>query len=273
MKRFLSIFVAIVMAMTMVVPAFAYTDTKDSDYNAAITFLSGLGVVNGYEDGSYQPGKVVTRAEMSKLLVVALGLDTGASLLEGTSSFNDVPTTHWATGYIAVAVQYGLIKGDGDGNFRPDDTVNYAEVATMTLRALGYDRMVDKNGQWPTNYLNKANELKIFDEIANKFEGTDGATRGTVAQMLWNMLNTQMWAVNGENENDGLNYGKTEDTMLDVKFDKYSFADDLKYKGSAVTVEEEEWVVSLVFEGETTSANDDITVKYAENDFYTFVPG
>ena len=179
------------MAMTMVVPAFAYTDTKDSDYNAAITFLSGLGVVNGYEDGSYQPEKVVTRAEMAKLLVVALGLDAGASLLEGTSSFDDVATTHWATGYIAVAVQYGLIKGDGDGNFRPDDTVNYAEVATMVLRALGYDRVVDKNGQWPTNYLNKANELKIFDEIAEKFEGTDGATRGTVAQMLWNMLNLE----------------------------------------------------------------------------------
>ena len=61
--------------------------------------------------------------------------------------------------------------------------------------------------------------------------------------------------------------------MLNIKFDKYSFADDLKYKGSAVTVEEEEWVVSLVFEGETTSDDDDITVKYAENDFYTFVPG
>ena len=273
MKRFLSIFVAIVMAMTMVVPAFAYTDTKDSDYNAAITFLSGLGIVNGYDDGSYQPEKVVTRAEMAKLLVVALGLEAGASLLEGTSSFDDVPTSHWATGYIAVAVQYGLIKGDGDGNFRPDDTVNYAEVATMVLRALGYDRVVDKNGTWPTNYLNKANELKIFDEIANKFEGTDGATRGTVAQMLWNMLNTQMWVVITENESDGLNYGKDpEGKMIDTKFPEYSFSDELKFKDVEVTDEKEEWVVTLVFEGETEEA-DDIKVEYAGNDFYTFVPG
>lgn len=266
MKRFLSIFVAIVMTMTMVVPAFAYTDTDDSDYNAPITHLSGLGVINGYEDGSFQPEKVVTRAEMAKLLVVALGLEAGASLLEGTSSFDDVPTTHWATGYIAVAVQYGLIKGDGDGNFRPDDTVNYAEVATMALRALGYDRVVDKNGQWPTNYLNKANELKIFDDIVESFVGTDGATRGTVAQMLWNMLNTKMWEVTSENENDGLNYSKGE-TMLKVKFPEYTFADELIFEEYEVAENKGKWEVTLAFEDDTD------TYKYAGNDFYTFVPG
>ena len=224
MKKFLAIFLAVVMTVSMVSTAFAarYTDVANSDYNAAIENLSGLGVISGYDDGSYQPGKVITRAEMAKLLVVSLGLDVGASVLQGKSSFDDVPTTHWATGYIAVAVQYGLIKGDGDGNFRPDDTVNYAEAATMVLRALGYDRVVDKTGVWPTNYLNKANELKIFDEVGS-FTGANGATRGTVAQMMWNMMNTQMWEVGSESESNGLTYGKGE-TMLTVKFPDFNTA-------------------------------------------------
>ncbi len=224
MKKILAILLVVVMSLSMITPVFAgrYTDADDSDYAKAIENLSGLGVINGYEDGSYQPEKIVTRAEMAKLLVVALGLDAGASLLEGETSFDDVDAGHWATGYIAVAVQYGLIKGDGDGNFRPDATVNYAEAATMVLRALGYDRVVDKAGQWPTNYLNKANELKVF-EYVEAFKGTDGATRGTVAQMMWNMLKTPMWEVGSESENDGLTYGKGN-TMLAVKFPDFNTA-------------------------------------------------
>ena len=217
MKRFLSILLAVVMTLSMITPVFAasYSDTKGNDYEAAIEHLSGLGVIAGYEDGSFKPEKVVTRAEMAKLLVVSLGLEQGASILEGTSMFNDT-VGHWAVGYINVAAQYGLIKGDGDGNFRPDDTVNYAEASTMCLRALGYERVVEKAGQWPTNYLNKANELKLFEDLA-AFTGTDGATRGSVAQLMWNMINTQMWVIDSESETDGVNYKKGE-TMLELKF-------------------------------------------------------
>ncbi|MDD3923469.1 MAG: hypothetical protein PHY39_08105, partial [Endomicrobiaceae bacterium] len=49
------------------------------------------------------------------------------------------------------------------------------------------------------------------------------ATRGTVAQMMWNMLNTQMWEVGSESESNGLTYGKGE-TMLTVKFPKFNTA-------------------------------------------------
>lgn len=270
MKRFLSVLLAVVMIMSMVPAVFAatYSDTADSDYANAIEFLSGLGVVSGYEDGTFLPEKVVTRAEMSKLLVVALGLDAGADLLKGTSSFDDVPTTHWATGYIAVAVQYGLIKGDGDGNFRPDDTVNYAEAATMILRALGYDRVVDKNGQWPTNYLNKANELLIFDELG-KFGGTDGATRETIAQMIWNMMNTRMWEVAAETEGDGLTYAQGA-TMIASKYPKYEAHVKNNAAGLADivvdTTKKDEPIVKLEFD-------DGNIGTYAGNDFYTFVVG
>lgn len=220
MKRFLSILVAVAMTISMVLPVFAYTDVADSDYAAAIAHLSGLGVVDGYEDGSYKPEKVVTRAEMAKLLVVALGLDAGADLLTGESEFADVATSHWAIGFINVATQYGLIKGDGDGNFRPDDTVNYAEVATMALRALNYTKVVEEKGQWPTNYLNKANELKLFEDVA-EFKASEGAKRGEVAQILWNMVNSQMWAIVAESQGNGF-ISAPGDTMMTVKFPHYS---------------------------------------------------
>ncbi|MBE5821948.1 MAG: S-layer homology domain-containing protein [Clostridiales bacterium] len=264
MKRFLSILVAVAMTISMVLPVFAYTDTEGNDYEAAIAHLSGLGVINGYEDGSFQPAKVVTRAEMAKLLVVALDLDAGADILTGESEFADVDANHWAIGFINVATSYGLIKGDGDGNFRPDDTVNYAEAATMALRALNYTSVVEKAGVWPTNYLNKANELRLFKDVA-EFKASEGAKRGEVAQILWNMLNTKMWEVVQENENNGLT-STANRTMMEVKFADYAFKSSLVFDKAEASFKDGEYVVTLTFDG-------DVSYIYNENDFYTFVKG
>ena len=264
MKKFLSLVLAIAMMLTVAVPAFAatFTDIDDSDYKVAIERLAALGIINGKTATEYDPDGIVTRAEMAKLLVVCLGLKTGATILEGTVTFADTQG-HWAIGYINVASQYGLIKGDGDGNFRPDDTVNYAEAATMAIRALNYARVVDKTGEWPTNYLNKALELKLFDDV--KFtNASDGANRGSIAQMIWNMLISPMWVITQESEADGIYYGKTGETMLKLKFPDYEVK-EFTFGDFEVLVEDDEYVVNVTL--------DNSDYEYAKNDFYKFVPG
>ncbi len=247
MKRVLSLVLALSMVLSMFTFAFAGTTLKDvvgTEYEAAVSALVELGIVNGYNDGTYQPKKVVSRAEMAKLLVISAGLEPAALVAKGVTNFSDVDRDHWATGYINVASQYGYINGYPDGTFRPDETVTYAEAVTMAVRVLGYKTVVESKGTWPTNYIAKAQELKVLKDVTY---GTyaDGAVRGNVALIIWNMLRTNMWDVTSENENDGLTYGKTGETMINKYFEDYQYVDEdaearvigIDVKGGKVTVD------------------------------------
>ncbi len=158
-----------------------YSDIAGKDCEGAVTVLSAIGVVNGYADGTYKPEKVVTRAEMAKLLIVALGMD---EYVKGTyTSFSDVKN-HWANSYIAYAASMGIIEGYPDGTFRPDNTVTYQEAVTMIVRALGYQDQY-LTGTWPASHVSMAKSLGILKDIVAT---ADGANRGDVAIMLYNAI-------------------------------------------------------------------------------------
>ena len=275
MKRVLSLILAISMVMSMFSFAFAGSSLKDvvdTDYEAAVEALVELGIVNGYEDGTYRPEQNVSRAEMAKLLVVAAGLEPAAKLAEGATKFADV-NGGWASGYVNVASEYGYVMGDPDGNFRPDDTVSYAEAATMALRVLGYKSYIEAKGTWPTNYISKAEDLKLLEDIT--FDSySDGAARGNVAILIWNMLTTKMWTIVGESEGDGLNY-TDRDVMLEVKFPDYEYG-VVTFEGFSIN-DDGEVIVDLEesddVKPEETFTPNAMGYEYFENDFYTFVPG
>lgn len=159
-----------------------FEDTKGLDCEGAVAVLSALGVISGYPDGTYKPEGIVTRAEMAKLIIVALGLEDYTDGMY--SSFPDVPGSHWATGYVAYAVSLGIIEGYPDGTFRPESIVSYQEAVTMIVRALGYQ---DKylSGSWPASHVNQAIALDILKNIKAT---ALGANRGDIARLLYNSL-------------------------------------------------------------------------------------
>lgn len=270
MKKVLSLILAISMVMSMFTFSFAGTELRDvagTEYQSAVEALVELGIVNGYEDGTYKPGAVVTRAEMAKLLVVAAGLEKAAELNEGATRFSDV-NGGWASGYINVAAEYGYIVGDPEGTFRPNDTVSYAEAATMALRVLGYKSVIESKGTWPTNYISWAEELEMLDNVEYKTY-KDGATRGNVAILIWNMLRTNMWNINGESEGDGLQYGKS-DPMLNTKFPNYKYS-VATFKDFDINADAEVIVTLSTAKDSKVALNGDY--EYLKNDFYTFVEG
>ena len=57
----------------------------------------------------------------------------------------------------------------------------------MAIRVLGYKTVVEAKGTWPTNYIAKAQELKVLNDVDYK-SYSEGATRGNVALLIWNML-------------------------------------------------------------------------------------
>lgn len=99
-------------------------------YSTAVRTLALEGIVNGYEDGSFRPEHMVTRAEF---VTMALRL-AGISPSGAGSRFRDVSQTHWAAGYIQAAAGSGLISGYSDGTFRPDQYITRAEAVTILNR-------------------------------------------------------------------------------------------------------------------------------------------
>ncbi|QJD84585.1 S-layer homology domain-containing protein [Cohnella herbarum] len=115
------------------------TDTKFSDISghwaeANIKQAVSMGIVKGYADGTFKPGKTVTRAEFAVMLMNALKpQEEGSALIFSDSA----KIGAWARKAVAQAVQAGIIKGYKDGTFRPDAEITRAEMAAMLANAAG----------------------------------------------------------------------------------------------------------------------------------------
>lgn len=256
-KRIISLMLACIMifsSFTGVYAASAVTDVENTKYESAVESLEILGIINGYEDGSFRPENEITRAEMAKLLVVSIGLEAAAKVSKGNTRFSDVNETHWASGYINVAAEYNIINGYPDGTFAPDAPVQYSEATTMAVRALGYKSVVEAKGTWPINYIAKAEELKILDGI--EYDNyADNAIRGDVALLLWNALVIPTWGIIGESDGDGLSYGPSK-TLIAQHFENYIYVDkDLRI--TDVQIQEGKVFISLNGEDTLIELEDD----------------
>ena len=228
MKKYCYIMSIIAICFTMCSVTFAATTLKDikgTDYEEAVENLIEIGLVNGYpEDNTYRPNVVVTRAQMAKMMVIALGEeDKVEAAAKKSATFTDIKSGHWAYGYVNVAKDLGIINGYPDGRFGPEDTVTYAEASTMALRALGYEDEVAKSTEnWPNNYITYGKKLSLFDSM-DKFDSGKGAARGDVALLLWNMLRTGVCTAI-EQTNSGIKYGEGE--RMIYKYKNYIYEDD-----------------------------------------------
>ena len=114
--------------------AATFTDVSDGTlYSEAILTMSKLGVVNGYEDGSFKPEGGITRAEFTAVITRAMGI---AENVGGTSPFTDVPADHWALKNIIASTDRGITNGMGDGTFAPEGKTTRAQAAVLINRAM-----------------------------------------------------------------------------------------------------------------------------------------
>lgn len=196
LKKVISTVAALAMsASTLVAFAADYPDVDASaNYKQAVDELSALNIINGYEDGTFQPDKLVTRAEFSKMLITMLGkaeLAQAESAAGSNTAFTDVPGSHWASGFVTAAATNGYINGMGDGTFAPDSNVTYAQAMKMLVCAAGYEQWaIQKNGAenaWPNSYLYYANQVDIGKGVSGVSD-TSELTRAQVAQMIDNTL-------------------------------------------------------------------------------------
>ena len=195
LKRVLSLALSGIMLVGMMAIGASAADFVDADeivHNDAVNILVALNVINGKDDGShFDPTGDVTRAEMAKMIAVAMNGGTDANTgVKGTPSFTDIKG-HWAESYIEYCYDLGIISGRGDGTFDPGANVTGLEATKMVLTALGYDATAYRltGAAWAvrTDELARKADPSLYDELSGVVMATP-ASRDVAAQLIWNGL-------------------------------------------------------------------------------------
>lgn len=249
LKKTLAVVLAFAMILSFgAISTFAYSDVEASTTTGeAVSILSNLGILSGFEDGTFRPDETVTRAQMASIIVRTLGYDSQAVSSAGSTVFSDVAADHWASGYINVAQAQGIISGYGNGMFGPEDKVTYEQAVKMIVSALGYDLVAVQKGGYPTGYLAVASAEGITKN-ANGRVG-DPAKRSSIAILVYNSLEVRLldqssWTTDGSDE-----YKKTDKTILS------DYLDVEKWEGVVTNVPYIEYATSGYDE-----KNQDITI-------------
>ncbi|MCF0151309.1 MAG: S-layer homology domain-containing protein [Firmicutes bacterium] len=191
MKKLLSVMLVLSMILASSAAVFAagYSDIKNSPAKAAIEKLTGLGVLEGYGDGTFRPEKNVTRAEMVKTILAALKVKVEEKT--ANTQFEDVDAGMWYASYIKTAVAKGIVEGKTPTVFDPNGDVTCDQAITMVVRAMGFSESKLK-GSYPDCFTDKADSLGILTGV---HKGASAASREEVAQLVCNMLD---WAEQNE---------------------------------------------------------------------------
>ena len=193
LKKLVSIVLSLSMligVMAVSVSAKSYSDVETSAaYFEAVDILSGLKILEGDEEGNFNPDAEIKRSEFAAVVCRALGQENAANGSKGFTKFSDVSTDHWAVGYINWAAQQKIVNGIGDNQFAPDAPVKYQEAVKMLVAALGYEPMATRKGGYPTGYMVVAasNNMGV-----SGVGGTENAARKVVAQLTYQALDVPL---------------------------------------------------------------------------------
>ena len=198
MKKFLSLVLALVMTMSLVTisaGAKDFTDDEKITYDEAVAVISEIGVVDGYEDGNFNPQGSLTRGAAAKIICnMILGPTTAAELHADTAPYKDVPTNHTFAGYIAYCAKEGIISGYADGTFRPAGTLTGYAFMKMLLGALGYDAAIEgyTGANWSINVAKQAINVGLNKSLEGEFNGVKAVNREEAALYAFNTLKADL---------------------------------------------------------------------------------
>ena len=191
LKKILALVMALVMSMSLVTIANAadFTDNDDISYEEAADVMNAIGVIEGYEDGSFDPNGTLVREEAATLVTRMLLGDNAGSLGIERSTFDDVLTTRWSAPAIEYCVSLGIIDGAGDGNFYPAGQLTGVAFAKVLLTAIGYDSETEGlvGASWAVNTSALAAEVGLDNGIED-LSWSAPITREEAAQMALNAI-------------------------------------------------------------------------------------
>ncbi len=187
----------------------AFTDISfGSEYFDAAQYFHSQELINGYDDGSFKPSNLITRAEFTKIILLAAGFKTGIDIstmqdsqyLKRTHNvFSDVVLSDWYDKYIYFAYNKNILGGYNMGyktEFRPNNNINFAEASKIIVNTLVRPTEPTAVGPWYSEYILILNELDVIPAslITVSYEGDRAAkvdnnlTRGQMIQIVYYIL-------------------------------------------------------------------------------------
>ncbi len=200
MKKTLKI-LSLVLVLCFALSSFTYANTfpdvsDNADYAEAVSLLSALKIINGYEDGTFGPEREVTRAEFTTMLIRALGKSGLGSKDPAGLPFADLNDAAWAISDIRTAYDLKIINGMSATEFAPNAQVTVEQALKMIVCALGYYPMAlqsvggDVNAIWPAGYTNVASDLGIDVGVVTGYNKP--AKRSDIATFVFNSLEVDL---------------------------------------------------------------------------------
>jgi alpha-tubulin suppressor-like RCC1 family protein len=190
--------------------ASAFPDVPDTHpYSTAINGVAAAGIISGFEDGTFGPDKLVIRQQFAKMIVKTMGLTvTGTEVCPFGDVAAQVGTDpFYPSKYVAVCATQNITRGTDSTHFAPTLNIRRTQVITMVVRAadnlasgnldpvpMGWSGVLSYSDPDHGANIKKAE----FNGLLAGIQGPGGtlaswdtlgyATRGEVAQILWNML-------------------------------------------------------------------------------------
>lgn len=181
----------------------AFTDMGKHWSNAIVAELNAKNIIDSSYGSAFNPEKKITRAEFAIMLSRGLGL---LGDRETAQRFRDVQPSTQTGDYIGAAAKAGIITGNTDGTFRPNDNITREQMAIMMIRAMEYtNHPITLSGTSASTLARFKDKAKIQNQSAefvakavqsgiilgmtvSEFGPQGNATRAQAAVMLQRML-------------------------------------------------------------------------------------
>jgi parallel beta-helix repeat protein len=174
----------------------SFTDIAGHWAEPFIRALASMDLTSGFADGSYQPDKVMTRAQYAALIALAFNPTPKRPAI----NFSDVYKDFWAYKAIQIATSGGFVGGFSDRTFRPNQNVQRLQVIVSLVNGLGLT--VNKGNSslpysdastipdYARTAVATATQQKIVVNYPNPRQlfPTKEATRAEVAAMVYQAL-------------------------------------------------------------------------------------
>ncbi len=234
-NRIIALFCTLALLLPCITVSADYTDVaKDTNEERILNIISDLGIMVGYEDGSFKPNSPITRAEFVTTIYNAVKLWDNAAVGKGTGDFNwssffyggdsndlillppsssgdgeeavvknqlwsDVTEDYWAYPYMKTLATYGYVVGYPDGTFRPENTVTYYEAITVLLNLCGYSEHAKTRGGFPDGYNTLASHYGLSKGLYASAYGE--MSRMDAATLIYNAFDMELVSLNEVDKN------------------------------------------------------------------------